>query len=280
MTRFRLHRSTLLLVPAVAGIVVLLLIPLAAVLARSFTDPQPGWQNFTALWHTKGYRNIVLNSFEISAWTAGLCLLIGYPVAYRLTTLPLSLARLGLGIVMVPLFTSLLARLYAWTLILADAGLLNNALRAVGYSGEPVHLLFTRSGVVIGTVYMLLPYMILILYSTMRSIDPILLEAARSLGAKPLSLFFRVFLPMTAPGIYAGLLIVFIMSLGYYFTPTVLGAGADVTVSTFIIQQVSVLAWGPAAAMAVVLLCATVVLYAAFDWIFPIERMVVGGIRK
>jgi len=274
-----LARSFIVLGPALVALVVLFILPLAAVLSLSFTDPELGLQNFRSIWQSRGFRNILFNTFEISATSTVVCLIIGFPVAYHMSTLRKRWAHPLLALIMVPFATSLLARLYAWTLLLGDAGIINGTLMRVGLISSPIPLLFERAGVIIGTVYMLLPYMILVLYVTMARVDGGLLEAASTLGAKPVDRFLRVFLPLTAPGIYAGLLIIFILSLGYYFTPALLG-GRDVTVSTFVAQAIQVMNWGMAAAMSVILLIVTVALFLLFDGLFPIERLIVGGSRR
>jgi len=270
----------LLLLPSLLLLLLLFVFPLVVVLSRSFTDPTLGAANYTALWRSRAFRNILLNTFEIAALTTAICLAVGYPFAYQLARLPSRLGQLLLGFCLVPFFTAILARLYAWTLILGDAGVLNTYLMRWGLTTHPVSLLFNRIGVIVGMVHVMLPYMIIVLYSTMVGIDRSLLDAAQSLGAGPLAAFRRVFLPLSMPGTYAATLLVFIISLGFFVTPAVLGGGRDVTIATFVRQEIGVLDWGAAMAMSAVLLLVTGGLFLLLDRVFGTERLLVGGMRR
>lgn len=270
----------ILLAPTLVLLLGLYIYPLIVVLSRSLTDPRVGFDNYTALWQSVAFRNILTNTFEIALWTTAICLLMGYPLAYRIATLPPLWSRVLLGLVLLPFFTAILARLYSWSIILGDEGVVNTYLQQWGIIHQPLPLLFDRTGVVIGTVHYMLPYMILVLYSTMLNIDDSLLQAARSLGASRLYTFRRVFLPLTLPGVYAGSLLVFIISLGFFLTPAILGGGHDVTIATFVKEEIGVLAWGAAAAMCVVLLAVTSVLFLFFDRLYGTDRLLIGGLRK
>src|SRR5258706_7664322 len=194
----------LLLLPTLLLLFAIFLYPLAVVLSRSFTDPQPGFANYVALWRSPAFRNILINTFEIAAWTTAVCLLLGYPFSYQLARLPKRWAQPLLGLCMIPFFTAILARLYAWTVILGDAGVINSYLIDWGVIQHPLSLLFNRLGVIIGMVHVMLPYMAIVLYSQMVGIDRSLIDAATSLGASPFAGFRRVFLPLSMPGTYAG----------------------------------------------------------------------------
>ena len=281
---FRLDLSgvsgLLLLLPTLLLLVLIFLYPLAVVLSRSFTEPHLGLQNYVALYRSQAFRNILVNTFEIAGWTAAICLLLGYPFSYQLARLPKRWAQPLLGLCMIPFFTAILARLYAWTIILGDAGVINTYLLQWGIIHHPISLLFNRTAVIIGMVHVMLPYMVIVLYSQMVGIDRSLLDAATSLGASPLAGFRRVFLPLSMPGTYAGTLLVFIISLGFFVTPAVLGGGHDVTIATFVRQEIGVLDWGAATAMSMVLLLVTVGLFFLLDRVFGTERLLVGGLRK
>jgi ABC-type spermidine/putrescine transport system permease subunit I len=270
----------LLLIPSLGLLLLLFVFPLFVVLSRSFTDPTLGVHNYIALLSSVAFRNILINTFEIAAWTTAICLAIGYPFAYHLSRLPRRLGQALLGVCLVPFFTAILARLYAWTIILGDGGIINTYLLRWGFVQHPIGLLFNRMGVVIGMVHVMLPYMIIVLYSAMVGIDRSLLDAASSLGASPFGAFRRVFLPLSLPGTYAGTLLVFIISLGFFVTPAVLGGGRDVTIATFVRQEIGVLDWGAAMAMSAVLLLVTVALFFLLDRVFGTERLLVGGLRK
>ena len=270
----------LLLLPTVVLLFTIFLYPLAVVLSRSFTDPHPGLANYVALWSSQAFRNILVNTFQIATWTTAICLLVGYPFSYHLARIPKRWAQPLLGLCMIPFFTAILARLYAWTIILGDAGVINSYLIHWGVIEHPLGLLFNRLGVIIGMVHVMLPYMVIVLYSQMVGIDRSLIDAATSLGASPFAGFRRVFLPLSMPGTYAGTLLVFIISLGFFVTPAVLGGGRDVTIATFVRQEIGVLDWGAATAMSMVLLIITVGLFFILDRIFGTERLLVGGLRK
>jgi putative spermidine/putrescine transport system permease protein len=281
---FRLDLSgvsgLLLLLPTLLLLVLIFLYPLAVVLSRSFTEPHLGLQNYVALYWSQAFRNILVNTFEIAGWTTAICLLLGYPFSYQLARLPKRWAQPLLGLCMIPFFTAILARLYAWTIILGDAGVINTYLLQWGIILHPISLLFNRTAVIIGMVHVMLPYMVIVLYSQMVGIDRSLLDAATSLGASPLAGFRRVFLPLSMPGTYAGTLLVFIISLGFFVTPAVLGGGRDVTIATFVRQEIGVLDWGAATAMSMVLLLVTVGLFFLLDRVFGTERLLVGGLRN
>jgi putative spermidine/putrescine transport system permease protein len=270
----------LLLAPTLLLLLVFFVYPLVVVLSRSFTDPSFGLENYTALWESRAFRAVMRNTFVIAAWTTVISLVLAYPVAYKLATLPARWARVLLVLTLVPLFTAILARLYAWTILLGNQGMVNDVLVATGITDSPVDLLFTRTAVVVGMVHVMLPYMILVLYSTMVGIDRSLLDAARSLGASRLQAFRWVFLPLSMPGVYAGCLLVFILSLGFFITPAVLGGPGDLTIATFVQQEVAILKWGAATAMSVVLVVVTLILFIFFDRLFGTERLLTGGVRK
>ena len=271
---------TVLLAPTLVLLLVFFVYPLVVVLSRSFTDPSFGFDNYTALWESEAFRAVMRNTFVIAALTTAISLVLAYPVAYKISTMPPKWARVLLLLALVPLFTAILARLYAWTVLLGNQGPVNDALVDLGLTDSPLELLFTRTAVVIGMVHVMLPYMILVLYSTMVGIDKSLLEASRSLGATRWQAFRKVFLPLSMPGVYAGCLLVFILSLGFFITPAVLGGPGDLTIATYVQQEVAILQWGAATAMAVVLVVVTLILFFFFNRLFGTERLLTGGIRK
>jgi putative spermidine/putrescine transport system permease protein len=208
---------------------------------------------------------ILMRTFEISAVVTFFCLLLGYPLAYWLSTLTPRQANIMMILVLVPFWTSILVRSAAWIVLLQTNGLVNRTLMELGFIGEPLPLLFNRLGVIIAMVHILLPFMILPLYSVMKSVPPTYLRAAVSLGSSPLAAFFRVYVPQTYPGMGAGGLLVFILSIGYYVTPALLGGADDQMLSYYIAQYTNVnVNWGMACALGAVLLSATLVLYAVY----------------
>jgi len=211
------------------------------------------------------FGRILLRTFEISAIVTLWALLLGYPLAYWLSTLSARRANVLMILVLVPFWTSILVRVAAWIVLLQSEGLVNHALIGLHVMNQPLALLFNRTGVVIAMVHILLPFMILPLYSVMKSVPPTYLRAAVSLGSPPLAAFVRVYLPQTYPGIGAGALLVFILSIGYYVTPALLGGADDQMLSYYIAQYTNVTVnWGMACALGALLLAATLVLYAIY----------------
>ena len=211
------------------------------------------------------FSDILLRTFSISAVVTLICILLGYPLAYWLSTLNERKANLMMILVLLPFWTSVLVRIAAWIVLLQTNGLVNRFLMFTGLTGEPVPLLFNRLGVVIAMVHILLPFMILPLYSVMKSVPTNYVRAAVSLGSPPLAAFFRVYVPQTYPGVAAGGLLVFITSIGYYVTPALLGGAADQMLSYYVAQYTNVdVNWGMACALGSVLLATTLILYAVY----------------
>ena len=215
---------------------------------------------------------ILLRTFNIAAVVTGVALLLAYPLAYWLSTLPARQANLLMILVLVPFWTSILVRVAAWIVLLQSEGLVNRSLQAVGLIDAPLPLLFNRLGVVVAMVHILLPFMILPLYSVMKSVPPTYLRAAVSLGSPPLAAFFRVYVPQTYPGIGAGALLVFILAIGYYVTPALLGGPDDQMLSYYVAQYTNVnINWGMACALGALLLTATLLLYGVYRRIVRAE---------
>ncbi|WP_201494023.1 ABC transporter permease [Rubrivivax sp. A210] len=211
------------------------------------------------------FGRILIRTFEISAVVTLFALLLGYPLAWWLSTLPPRKANLLMILVLVPFWTSILVRVAAWIVLLQSQGLVNRALMGTGLTEQPLELLFNRLGVVIAMVHILLPFMILPLYSVMKSVPPTFLRAAVSLGSPPLIAFFRVVVPQTYPGIGAGSLLVFILAIGYYVTPALLGGPDDQMLSYYVAQYTNVeINWGMACALGALLLTATLLLYGVY----------------
>lgn len=193
------------------------------------------------------------------------CLILGYPVAYLLATLPATSSNLLMILVLLPFWTSLLVRTSAWVVVLQNEGILNGILLGLGIVDTPVQMIFNRFGVLVAMTHVLLPFMVLPLYSVMKGISPAYMRAAASLGAPPWTAFVRVYVPLTVPGVTAGCLLVFILALGYYITPALVGGAGDQMVSYFIAFYTNrTVNWGLAAALATLLLVATAVLYGVY----------------
>jgi putative spermidine/putrescine transport system permease protein len=220
------------------------------------------------------YVGILLRTFWIGFVVTAVCLLLGYPLAYRLASLPLRVSNLLLILVLLPFWTSLLVRTGAWVVLLQREGVINDLLLAVGLVSEPLQLVYNRFGVYVAMTHILLPFMVLPLYSVMRGIPPHYVRAAASLGAGPVRAFLRIYLPLTVPGIAAGCLLVFILAIGYYITPALVGGANDQMVSYFIAFFTNqTINWGMASALGAVLLIATLLLFALYARLVGIDRL-------
>lgn len=220
---------------------------------------------------------ILSRTLLIAAEVTALTLVLGFPVAYILATAPPRAAQILMLFVLLPLWTSLLVRTTAWIVLLQSEGVINDALMGLGLVTHRLQLIYTRLGTVIAMVHIQLPFTILPIYSVMRGIPAAQVRAARSLGASPSSAFWRVYAPQTVPGVVAGGLITFILSLGYYITPALVGGPTDQMMSNFISTYINRdLNWGLAAALGTVLLIVTLAIYAAFLRILGPERVRFG----
>ena len=208
------------------------------------------------------YVDVLMRTLGISASVTVLCLLMGFPVALLLTQVSEKTANWLMVLVLLPFWTSLLVRTAAWVVVLQREGLINAMLMRLGVIAEPLTLIYNRTGVLIAMTHVLLPFMILPLYSVLKGISPNYMRAAASLGAPPVPAFFRVYLPMAAPAIVAGSLMVFILAMGYYITPALVGGGSDQMLSYFVATYTTDTGnWGLASALGLVMLATTLVLY-------------------
>lgn len=212
------------------------------------------------------FLKVIARTLWIAFWVTVFCLLLGYPVAYLLATAPTGVANLLMILVLLPFWTSLLVRTTAWVVLLQKDGPVNGLLQWLGLVDQPLRLIFNRVGVYVAITHVLLPFMILPLYSVMKGIPSTTLRAAVSLGAHPFVAFARVYLPQTLPGITAGTLLVFISAIGYYVTPALIGGADDQMLSYFIAFYTNETTnWGMAAALGGVLLVITALLYAVYS---------------
>jgi ABC-type spermidine/putrescine transport system permease subunit I len=265
-----------LLAPSVVLILILFAYPLLRLVVQSFTQPSLGWGNYASVVRDPVEWRIIRTTIEIAAECTLASLLLAYPVAFLLASLPRRRANLLLILVLLPFWTSLLVRMYAWMVLLGRQGVINSVLVNLHLAGDPYPLLYDRFAVVVGMTHYLLPFMVLSLYSTMVAIDPSLLQAARSMGSSTFQAFSRVYLPLSMPGVYAGCLLVFILAIGFFVTPALLGGPHDMTIAVYIQQRVELLEWGQATAMAVILLVLVVVLFAIYDRLLGFERLFRG----
>jgi len=242
------------LLPVLLFLAVFYVYPLASILQLSVTDPAPTLEHYQRIATTPIYGRILFNTFEIALTVAVLALLLGYCIAYLIAGAPARWQALMLICVLVPFFTGVLVRNYAWIFMLGRTGVVNGTLQALGLTNGPLSLIFNRLGVVIAMVHVLLPYTVLVLLSVMRGIDRRLLAAAASLSAGPFTAFRRVFLPLTMTGAGGAFLLVFVLALAFFVTPAMLGGPAETMLANLIAQQTGLLNWGFAAALSTVLL--------------------------
>lgn len=249
--------------PALVLVGLFFVVPVLMLLMRSVLEPEPGLQNYAALLGSTTYLRVFLNTFAVAGLVTLISVLVGYPIAWLLAIMPERWSRLVLAIVILSMWTNLLARTYAWMVLLQRTGVINKTLIGLGLVSQPVPLVNNLVGVTIGMTYIMLPFVILPLMGIIRSIDPAILRAAALCGASKAQCFFRVLLPLSLPGIVAGALMVFVMSLGYYVTPALLGGTANMMLAELVAQFVqSLVNWGMGGAAALVLLVVTLALYA------------------
>ncbi|MFL5776562.1 MAG: ABC transporter permease [Chloroflexota bacterium] len=255
------NRWTLLAIPAAIFLIVFFLAPLLQMSSRSLTEPaDAGLSNYAKFFDQAAYVRVLTNTFWIATLSTLACLVVGYPFAYLMTVVPGRIAGLLVIAVLLPFWSSLLVRSFAWQVILRDTGIINRFLIDLGLIHEPLTLIRTTAAVIIGMSHILLPFMVLPLWAVMRRIDPEYGRAAANLGASPARSFFRIFVPLSMPGVLAGCLLVFVLALGFYITPALLGGLRDQMISQLIVQQVQQrLDWGFAAAMSVLLMVITLI---------------------
>lgn len=243
-------------------------IPLVAMLTRSFGSAQFTFQYYEDLVRVPVYLKVVGNTFYVAAITSICCAVLGYPLAYWMRGLSPSWQLIVVGLVVVPFWISVLVRTYAWIVILGNGGLVNQALLALGWIGAPISFLYNLTGVTIGTINVLLPFLVLPLFASMVKIDERLLQAAASLGASRWTIFWKVFFPLSLPALAAGTIMVFILTLGFYVTPAVLGGGRVSMIANMLDLLINRMPrWELAAAISTILLMLTMLLYAISRWV-------------
>lgn len=268
----------LLVLPLLALLLVVFLLPLANLVVKSLDDPTFGLDNYRTAFSQSVYLRVLANTFVVALTVTAVTLAIAYPYAYLMSIAKPGWRSVLLIVVLVPFWTSILVRSFALVLLLRDTGVLNSIAMSAGLVDEPLPLLRTLTGVVFGMVQIALPFAVLPIYATMTSIDRRLLDAAQGLGDRPAGAFWRVFVPLSMPGVAAGTLLTFIQALGYYITPSLLGGPKNTMIGELIVQQVStVLQFGFAAALGVILLLTTFALLAFASRFVNLERMLMGS---
>jgi putative spermidine/putrescine transport system permease protein len=262
------------IIPSVFFLAVVFIFPISLFLSKSVFDPGPTLKHLLHLFDNPVFFTVLWITFKISFTVTLSALLIGYPIAYLLTVVSERARNLLMILVLIPFWTSLLVRTYAWMVLLGRKGILNQALIYLELIDQPVKMLYTTFAVNVGMVQMMTPFMVLALFSVMKGIERGLLQAAGSLGASKFQTFIRIYLPLSMPGIGAGCLLVFIYSLGFFITPALLGGRKDVMLSMLIEEQVSsLLNWGFGAMLALLLLSATAVFFFIYTRFFKLEQI-------
>lgn len=246
--------------------------PVGAMMFRSIHEPRWTFDNFVQIFQTGVYLQVLWLTVRIGLIVTLVSLLLGYPVAFVLARVDPAKSNLLMILVLVPFWTSILVRTYAWMVLLGQQGIINQLLLSLGVINEPVRLLNTTFAVYVAMVHVLLPFMILPLYGVMRAIDDNLLRAAQGLGARPINVFRQVVLPLSLPGVSAGCLLVFILAIGFFITPALVGGPQDLMIAVLIQQQVDLFNWPLASALAVLLLAAALLIFAVFVRTLGVEQ--------
>jgi putative spermidine/putrescine transport system permease protein len=265
--------TLLVLAPALLLLFLFFVVPLARLFALAFADPAGPFESFRQVAESAVYRRVMLNTFLVAGAVTLICALLAWPVAYVLSRLKGAWFALALYGVLFPLWISVLVRTFAWMLLLERNGPVNRLILELGVTDKPLALLVKDTGVMIGMVHVMLPYLVLPLYATMAGIDRRLLQASDGLGASLFDTFRRVYFPLCIPGLAGGAVFVFLLSLGFFITPALLGGANAITLSMLIANFVTErLAWSLAAAASLFLIAAVGILLAVVSRFVPLDR--------
>jgi mannopine transport system permease protein len=254
-SRYPPFTSWLLILPLITTFAVGFLYPVSKLVALSFAN---GAESYLRFGQEPLYLNVLTTTVITAAAVTAFCLVLGYPVAFAMTRLSGKAALITAICVFVPLWTSVLIRSYAWIVLLQRNGVFNEVLQNAGLSDHPLKLLYTQGAVILGMTHILLPFAILPIHSTLRTLPPDLARAAANLGAGPVQTFVLITLPLSLPGVFAGCILCFVLALGFYITPALLGGPGSMLMATLIGQQTTVLLdWPFAAALSTILLSIT-----------------------
>ncbi|MES2532756.1 MAG: ABC transporter permease [Pseudomonadota bacterium] len=270
--------SAALLAPFFALLIVVFLYPLLSLLSTSFLEPKPGLGNYVRVFDNPVYLRVMLRTGWISLLTTLLALVLGFPIAYMMTKVKGATAALLTACVLLPLWSSVLVRTAAWIVLLRRDGIVNNALQWLGLTGRPLTLLYTEGAVVLAMAHVLLPFLILPIYSALKNIPDDYMRAAAMLGANRRRAFFEVLLPLSRAGVWSGCLMVFLSALGFFVTPALIGSPQELMIATLVSQQVrEMLDWPFAAALIGVLMAVVATLTMVFNKAVSFNRLIGGG---
>ncbi|KND60565.1 Ribose ABC transport system, permease protein RbsC [Candidatus Burkholderia verschuerenii] len=266
-------RSLRLLAPALLLLAIFFVLPVLSLLLRSIMEPTPGLQNYAELLGSTTYLKVFGNTFLVATVVTVATVVIGFPTAWLLAIAPRRISSLLFSILLLSMWTNLLARTFAWMVLLQSTGPINRLLMALHIINEPLALVNNLVGITVGMTYIMLPFLVMPLHATLRSIDASTLRAAAVCGTSRWQAFWRVLVPLAVPGIASGALMVFVMALGYFVTPALLGGPSYMMLAELIAQLVQgLLNWGLAGAAAFVLLAVTLGL-------FTLQLRFTGGAR-
>ena len=258
------------LTPALALLALFFVLPVLSLLLRSVMEPEVGLQNYAELVAGWTYAKVLYNTLVVAFIVTAVTVVLGFPLAWLMAISPARWSRLLMGCLLLSMWTNLLVRTYAWMVLLQRTGVINQMLMKWGVISEPLVLVNNLTGVTIGMTYIMLPFLVLPLHATLKSLDPAILRAAATCGASRWQAFHLVLWPLALPGVASGALMVFVMSLGYFVTPALLGGANYMMLAELIAQLVqSLLNWGLAGAASLVLLIITLGLYALQLKLFP-----------
>ena len=263
-------------IPAVLVIFVVVFLPVLWLSSLSFYNAagELSMENYARIFESALYTRTFVVTFQISVAVTVICVLLGYPLCYWLTRVSDRTAAILMVFVLVPFWTSVLVRTYAWLVLLQRNGIINSSMMSMGIIDEPLQLAHNLTGSIIGMVHIMLPFLVLPLYATMRSVDTDLVRAAVSLGSSPRGAFWRVFFPMSLPGLFAGIVLVFILSLGFFVTPALLGGGRVQMLAQRIESTITIYSnWGAASALGVVLLLMALVIIWLMNRLFGLDKL-------
>ena len=277
-SRYSATSTALLLAPLLLVLGLAFYLPLAQFLSRSFLEPSLTLDNYAHIADTPLYGTILLRTFRTGLIVAVGTLVLGYPIAYLMSTLKGWRLVVVAAIVVLPLWVSVLVRTYAWQVILGRNGVANQILEGFGITDAPMKLLNTEFAVWLAMTHILLPFMVLPIYSSLRGIPRDLAQSAQSLGASWPAVLRHIILPLSLPGVAAGMVLVFVISLGYFITPMLLGGPPTMMIASLIGQQATkLLDWPMASAIAAVLLFVTVAIMALFQRVLRLDRVMGNG---
>jgi len=262
--------------PSLLAILIVVFLPILWLSSLSFYNVAGAlsMENYVRIFESDLYRRTFVVTFQISISVTVICVLLGYPLCYWLSKMTDRKAAILMVFVLVPFWTSVLVRTYAWLVLLQRNGIINSTLMSLDVIEEPLQLAHNLTGSIIGMVHIMLPFLILPLYATMRSIDTDLVRAAVGLGSSPRKAFWHVFFPMSLPGLSAGIVLVFILSLGFYVTPALLGGGRVQMLAQRIESTITIYSnWGASSALGVVLLLMALVMIWLMNRVFGLDKL-------